>query len=854
MSRGENLDFSGLNSRETKQMGGLYFLISCSTALLCFFPATSFAADTFTQSQSISDEQGQTLVSKEGSFELGFFSPENSKNRYVGIWYKNIPILTVVWVLNRDHPLTNSTGVLKIDNKGNFVLFNGTNGPIWSSNFTKATIAAAAATESLVVQLLESGNLVLKDGKDGSSESFLWQSFDYPCDTLLPGMKLGWNLKTGMNWRLSSWKSVDDPSTGDLTYGIELNEYPETVMRKGSKENYRAGPWNGLRYSGAPELKTNLIFSFKFTWNNDEVSYMYQLLNDNSVISRLVLNQSTGNGGELQRYTWNTLSRNWQLFLSVPRDYCDSYGLCGAYSDCDMNESPVCQCLKGFKPKSPSDWNLMDWSGGCVHQASLNCRKGEGFVKFTGVKLPDTRYTWVDKNINLKDCEVECLKNCSCTAYANSDISGGGSGCAIWFGDLIDIRRFSNGGGGQDLYIRMAASELAHDSKKKKRVIMIVLTVVPGMLLLGWFGWYFYKKEKSEGKVERNEERSYRDESNIDNLELPSFDFATIVKATDNFSDTNKLGEGGFGPVYKGKSVEGQEIAVKRLSKSSIQGLDEFKNEVILISKLQHRNLVKLLGCCIQGEERMLIYEYMDNKSLDSFIFDEKRSKLMDWEMRLHIIMGIARGLLYLHQDSRLRIIHRDLKASNILLDSKMEPKISDFGLARIFARDQTEAETRRVVGTYGYMSPEYAIDGLFSVKSDVYSFGVIVLEIISGKKNRGFYHPEFQLNLLGHAWTLCNGGRAMELIDPSMGELGSATDEVVRCIHVGLLCVQQNTEDRPTMSSVVLMLSSGCSLPKPQQPGFFAQRYPVMAPDSSSSKQESYITGDMSITLLEGR
>ncbi|GKA08436.1 G-type lectin S-receptor-like serine/threonine-protein kinase [Tanacetum coccineum] len=225
-----------------------------------------------------------------------------------------------------------------------------------------------------------------------------------------------------------------------------------------------------------------------------------------------------------------------------------------------------------------------------------------------------------------------------------------------------------------------------------------------------------------------------------------------IAKSTNNFSINNKLGEGGFGPVYKGVLEDGREIAVKRLSETSTQGVDEFKNEVRLIAKLQHRNLVKLLGYCIHGYEKLLIYEYMANKSLDSFIFDNSGSSMLDWPRRFCIIHGIARGLLYLHQDSRLRIIHRDMKASNILLDKDMNPKISDFGLARMFNGYQTEANTNRVVGTYGYIPPEYALHGFYSVKSDVYSFGVLVLEIVTGKKNRGYSEIEHNDTLIGHA------------------------------------------------------------------------------------------------------
>ncbi|XP_042520167.1 G-type lectin S-receptor-like serine/threonine-protein kinase At4g27290 isoform X2 [Macadamia integrifolia] len=793
-----------------KSMGSLFFLVTCSVFLcFCSIYTESIAVNSITRSQPLSD--GQTLVSGQERFVLGFFSAGVSRNRYVGIWYTDIPVQTVVWVANRDKPLIDSSGVLRIDVRGNLVLVNQKNYIFWSSNLSRAA-------ENPVVELLESGNLVLQDQRGGVAGDFLWQSFDYPSDTLLPGMKLGWNLKTGLDRRLTSWKSPDDPSSGELSYGIELHGYPEAVMWKGTEEHYRSGPWNGLRYSGAPELAPNMVFSFSFTANADEVYYIYQLNQQGSILSRLVLNQSSNNGGELQRFTWNGKSNSWQLFLSVPRDYCDTYGLCGAYSNCDTNQSPPCRCLGGFKPKSLGNWNSMDWSGGCVQKTALSCKGHEGFLMFSGLKLPDTKRTWVNRSMDLNECEMMCLKNCSCNAYARADVRGGGSGCVLWFGDLIDIRQFpiSSSSSGQDLFIRVDASEL--------------------------------------GKEVDNEEQDIVEKSQMDDLELPCFNLATIAIATNNFSDSNKLGEGGFGPVYKGELCGGQEIAVKRLSKNSLQGIDEFKNEVILISKLQHRNLVKVLGCCIEGAETMLIYEYMENKSLDHYIFDEKRSTLLDWEKRFNIVFGIARGLLYLHQDSRLRIIHRDLKASNILLDCNMEPKISDFGMARIFGGDQIEAETDKVVGTYGYMSPEYAIEGLFSVKSDVFSFGVLVLEMVSGKKNRGFSKPEHQLNLLGHAWKLWNEGKALELIVPSVRDSCVAT-EVLRCIHVGLLCVQQQMENRPTMSSVVFMLGSeNAVLPQPQQPGFFSEKYSTKASSSSSSMQHSSSTNCVTVTLLSGR
>lgn len=336
-------------------------------------------------------------------------------------------------------------------------------------------------------------------------------------------------------------------------------------------------------------------------------------------------------------------------------------------------------------------------------------------------------------------------------------------------------------------------------------------------------------------------------------IDVPCFDLESLLAATDNFSNANKLGQGGFGPVYKATFPGGEKIAVKRLSSGSGQGLEEFKNEVVLIAKLQHRNLVRLLGYCVEGDEKMLLYEYMPNKSLDSFLFDRKLCVSLDWEMRYNVIIGIARGLLYLHQDSRLRIIHRDLKSSNILLDEEMNPKISDFGLARIFGGNETAANTNRVVGTYGYIAPEYALDGLFSFKSDVFSFGVVVLEIVSGKRNTGCYHPEQSLSLLGHAWNLWKEDKAMELLDQTLSKTCN-TDQFVKCVNVGLLCVQEDPSDRPTVSNILFMLRSETpTLPDPKQPAFVFRRCPSSRA-SSSSKPDTVSNNGLTVTLEDGR
>ncbi|XP_059436948.1 cysteine-rich receptor-like protein kinase 10 [Corylus avellana] len=340
-------------------------------------------------------------------------------------------------------------------------------------------------------------------------------------------------------------------------------------------------------------------------------------------------------------------------------------------------------------------------------------------------------------------------------------------------------------------------------------------------------------------------------------LMILQFDFATIEAATNNFSNDNKLGEGGFGAVYKGILFNRQKITVKRLSKSSGQGAGEFKNEVVVVAKLQHRNLVRLLGFCLEREEKILVYEFVQNKSLDYFLYDIERQRQLDWSTRYKIMEGIARGILYLHQDSRLRIIHRDLKVSNVLLDEDMNPKVSDFGMAKIFGVDQTRGNTRRIAGTFGYISPEYAMHGQFSVKSDIYSFGVLILEIISGKKISSFNQSDGTTrHLLSYAWKLWRDGTPLDLMDPTLGDSYSIS-EVIRCLHIGLLCVQNDPVDRPTTASIVLMLNSySVPLLSPQQPAYFfssgtEQNMQLREPglDQSGSKSLHWSVDEASIS-----
>ncbi|CAL4901418.1 unnamed protein product [Urochloa decumbens] len=349
---------------------------------------------------------------------------------------------------------------------------------------------------------------------------------------------------------------------------------------------------------------------------------------------------------------------------------------------------------------------------------------------------------------------------------------------------------------------------------------------------------------------------SHADDEEMRSSESLLYDLNTLRAATNNFSEENKLGEGGFGPVYKGTLLNGQDIAVKRLSATSQHGQVEMKNEVFLLAKLQHRNLVRLLGCCIEEHERLLIYEFLTNNSLDKILFDPVRQQELGWGLRHKIIEGISRGLLYLHEDSRLTIIHRDLKASNILLDADMNPKISDFGLAKLFSIESSVGNTSHIAGTYGYMAPEYALHGIFSAKSDVFSYGVLVLEIVTGRRNTFTHASGPSEDLLTYVWRHWSRGNVQALLEGCPGE-GRRPQEMLRCIHVGLLCVQEDPQLRPGMASVVVMLNSrSITLPAPDAPAFAlpgrAFTAAVRDADREGRREQSF--NDVSVSDLEPR
>ncbi|KAF3455592.1 hypothetical protein FNV43_RR00226 [Rhamnella rubrinervis] len=515
------------------------------------------------------DGGGSVLVSSGEIFALGFFSPGKSNYRYLGIWYHKITEKSVVWVANRDNPINNTSGFLSIDTQGNLVLFdnNDQKVPVWSTNSS-----SLPTNEYAVAQLLDSGNLVLFQNE---SKHLLWQSFDYPTDTQLPNMKLGLDRRTGLNWFLTSWKSEDDPRIGNYTLRIDPAGSPQMFLYRGQVPLFRLGHWNGMRLSGFLVFTSDPVYYDSFVNNDKEISIIKRMDGNNSCQS--------------------------------PRSHVTNMDIAVHLVSVILTILPFLNALvlPGFEPKSPSEWNFRDGTHGCVRKpGSLICSKGEGFVKLENIKPPDTSKVVVINGLSLEACEKECLRSCNCTAYASANISEGGSGCLAWHGDLVDTRIFTPGG--QDFYLRVDELELAQYTKKSKgsvatkgiRMIMVALGVIIFIIISFIAYWFAKMKRKGHRQLPLNANntsgaspREEKLEESRTHPDLPFFEIRTLITATDDFSAKNMLGQGGFGSVYKGQLVNGQEIAVKRLSKHSGQGMHEFMNEVTVIAKLQHRNL-----------------------------------------------------------------------------------------------------------------------------------------------------------------------------------------------------------------------------------------------------------------------
>ncbi|XP_045800644.1 G-type lectin S-receptor-like serine/threonine-protein kinase At2g19130 [Trifolium pratense] len=802
--------------------------------LMFFFSLNSYpslaAITTISANQSISGDQ--TLISKGGIFELGFFKPGNSSNYYIGIWYKKIIQQTIVWVANRDNPVSDkNTAILEIS-AGNLVLLNEFSKQVWSTN------TSFPKSDTVVAVLLDTGNLVLRNRPNDEVSKPLWQSFDHPTDTWLPGGKIKLDTKTKKPQYLTSWKNKKDPATG--LFSLELDPKGTTsylILWNKSEQYWTSGPWNGHIFSLVPEMRSNYIYDFSFVSNENESYFTYSLYNP-SIISRFVMDIS----GQIKQLSWLEGINEWNLFWSQPRTQCEVYAFCGAFGSCTENSKPYCNCLSGFEPKSQSDWDLEDHSGGCKRKTTLQCessdhsnRVKERFRAIPNMALP--KHAKSVNSGNAVECESMCLKNCSCSAYSYD-----GNECSIWVEDLLNLQQFpSDDSSGKTLYLKLAASEFSDAKNKNGVIIGVVAGAVVGIgILLALLLFVILRRRKRTVGTGKPVEGS-----------LVAFGYRDMQNATKNFSE--KLGGGGFGSVFKGTLADSSVVAVKKLESVS-QGEKQFRTEVSTIGTVQHVNLVRLRGFCSEGTKRMLVYDYMPNGSLDFHLFMKKdSSKVLDWKMRYQIALGIARGLTYLHEKCRDCIIHCDVKPENILLDSDFVPKVADFGLAKLVGRDFSRVLTT-MRGTRGYLAPEWISGVAITAKADVYSYGMMLFEVVSGRRNSD-PSEDGQVTFFPTvaAKVVIEGGSAITLLDPRLDGNGDV-EEVARIIKVASWCVQDNETERPTMGQVVQILEGILEVnlpPIPRSLQMFVDNHDenMIFYTDSSSTQSSQVKSNISTT-----
>nr|GME08295.1 G-type lectin S-receptor-like serine/threonine-protein kinase At4g27290 isoform X2 [Ipomoea batatas] len=528
----------------------MYFVVFLGLCVI-FNSPISLGDDTLTVNDNLS--LTTTIVSSNGRFEMGFFTPGKTANYYAGIWYNQIEPQTVIWVANRDTPISfvdMASTTLKILN-GNLVLVNVTGGLLWSTN----AATSGTSNSSLRATLLNTGNLVLIDGNSTDEAQPLWQSFDHPTDTTMAGAKFGYNKLTGEKQTLRSWKSPEDPSPGLYSLAMDPQIWQFAATWNGTDRYWTSGPANGSLFKLVPEMRPNPIYNFTFVNNANQTFFVYEFFNPDAVISRFVLDIS----GQLRHYTWLDSSKAWNILFLKPEKQCDVPAVCGPFGMCNDNStSLLCDCLPGFRRKSDKDWGLKVFSGGCVRKVDLQCGNATGttansqedrFRMVTNTRLPrHPRNVTVG---SITECESACLRNCSCNAYAYDNRNGG---CSHWDGELLNLSKDNSNG--STIYIRLAASEFfATDQNQNKvsagklKVIIPVVTVASLLLVAYIFTYICYTRRK--GKIEGMEyfmSEEVHDERRID---VPFFSFESILVATDNFSDKNKLGRGGFGPVYK---------------------------------------------------------------------------------------------------------------------------------------------------------------------------------------------------------------------------------------------------------------------------------------------------------------
>lgn len=771
---------------------------------------------------SLTPEQNTTcLISPSETFSAGFYGVGNNAYAFA-IWYTGTPNRTVAWVANRDQPVNGRDSRLYLEKDGNLVLWDADGSVVWNTNTSNMNVKE--------VILLETGNLVLYDS---SGDQFVWESFQYPTDTLLPLQPLDKNAAQLIS-RLGSSTFNRGPyrlyfdSDNILRLIYEGSELSSNYWPAPSLANFVNGrtPYNSSHHA--------VLDGFGNFQSSDGLTLKASDYGEGPK-RRLTLDFD----GNLRLYSLVEETGMWDIsWMAIP-DQCSVHGFCGINGLCIYTPVPSCICPPGFHMKDSTDWFL-----GCQRNENLT---GHSASNTKLSYLPHTDYYGYDLSsyqagITLEKCKSSCMNDSLCEGFGYR-MEGSGA-C---FPKALLVNGYRSPGMQNHMYIKVFSndSSASNSTSASEPLLLNCSALTPSVNS----GTGKYKKHKTGSVVKytlvfaiafgvaelvcivlgwRYMFIAYRNHG-YDRLRYSAipggfkkFSFAELKKATDNFKI--KLGEGGFGTVYKGVLPDGEVVAVKQLEGVS-QGHDQFWAEVSMIGRVHHMNLVRMFGFCAETNHRLIVYEYVENGSLDKYLFTESDDTVLGWKERFGIAVGTGKGLAYLHEECLEWILHCDIKPQNILLDTQFGPKVSDFGLVKLVDRDQAFSFST-IRGTRGYLAPEWAMNLPITAKVDVYSFGIVLLEIVTGRSSLSSSTLQNYGHLVQWVSSKMREGRGMEVVDAKLhGNFDS--EEVERVLITALLCVEQDKDVRPSMSQAVEMLS---------QPDFFTQTDSVLPNDPSHS------------------
>ncbi|RVW85292.1 G-type lectin S-receptor-like serine/threonine-protein kinase LECRK1 [Vitis vinifera] len=758
----------------------LFLLLS----VFCVAAAAQQRGSNISRGSSLTPTSNSFWLSPNRLYAFGFY--KQGDGYYLGIFLNGIPQKTVVWTANRDDPPVPSTAALHFTSEGRLRL---------ETQAQQKEIANSTSASS--ASMLDSGNFVLYN----SDGDMVWQSFDLPTDTLL----LGQRLLAGKE--LFSSVSETNPSTGMFRLKMQndgnLVQYPVKTPDAPTYAYYATGTGGvgdnvTLHLDGGGHiylLNTNGSNIKNITDGGYDNENLYLIRIDPDGIFKLYSHDSGQNG-------------SWSILWRSSNDKCVPKGLCGLNAFCVLLDGkPDCKCLPGFDFVVASNR-----SSGCIRNFQEEiCKSKDGSTKYTMSTLENT--WWEDASYSIlslptqEDCEQACLEDCNCEAALFQHGS-----CRKLRIPLLFGRRSL--GDSNILFVKVSSPEVSPQrSKKELQTGILVISVslasfaliifaISGVLILRKNLWA-YKKISETGNVELTED-----------VALRSFTYMELEKVTNGFKE--EIGKGASGTVYKGATSNGQRIvAVKKLEKVLAEGEREFQNELKVIGRTHHRNLVRLLGYCLDRPNRLLVYEYMSNGSLADWLFIP--GKQPRWSERMGIALNVARGILYLHEECETRIIHCDIKPQNILMDEYRCAKISDFGLAKLLMQDQTNTSTG-IRGTRGYVAPEWHRKQPVTVKADVYSYGIVLLETICCRRNVDWSLPDEEAILEEWVYQCFEAGELGKLV----GDEEVDRRQLDMMVKVGLWCILDEPSLRPSMKKVLLMLEGTVDIPVPPSPVSF--------------------------------